>query len=128
MEEVSGQGSLQSGIDLLTLMITELLRDPVCYTGDWEGARPWPRPVPAGWGPNGVDDSPPVEKQARKTWLAPSKAGALFFPRHTDTRYIALTVTNGFGAELNAPEYRVELSKGDCQQGGLPVHVDAYCP
>ena len=45
----------------MTFMTTALLRDPVCHPGDWEGVRPWPRPLPEGRGPDGADDRPPVE-------------------------------------------------------------------
>ena len=34
---LSSQGAVQLGIYLETFMTTELLRDPVCHAGDWEG-------------------------------------------------------------------------------------------
>ena len=43
---------MQSGIDLETLVTIRLLRDPVCHAGEWEGVRPWPRPLPASRGPH----------------------------------------------------------------------------
>ena len=60
--EVSSQGSVQSGIDLLTFMAIELLRDPVCHAGDWESVGRWPRQKPAGQGPDGADDRTRVEE------------------------------------------------------------------
>ena len=62
-EEMSNQGSVQLGIDLLTLMTTGLLRDPFCHAGDWEGIQPCP--LPAGRGPDGSDDRTPDEEAGR---------------------------------------------------------------
>ena len=63
--KVSRHGSMQSEIDLLTLITTGILRDPVCHSGDWEGVRPWPCPLLAGRDPGGEDDRTPDE-EARK--------------------------------------------------------------
>ena len=35
-------------MNLLTHVKSGLLRDPVCHEDDWEGVRPWPRPLLAG--------------------------------------------------------------------------------
>ena len=74
MEELSSQGSVQANIDLMTFMVTELLRDLICHAGDWERVRPWPRPLPAGRGPDGADGRTPDEeaskkKKKRRCWL-----------------------------------------------------------
>ena len=81
LEGVSSQGSVQSGIDLLTFMTTGLLRDPVCHAGDWEGVRPWSRLLPADRGPDGADDRTPDEEAGKAKWCAPVKAGILLFVR-----------------------------------------------
>ena len=52
---------------------TGLLHKLVCRIGDWEGVRPWPRPL-SGRGPKGADDSTPDEqvgtKKKKKTLMA----------------------------------------------------------
>ena len=71
LEKVSSQGSVQSGIDFETFITTGLLRDPVCRAGDWEGVRPWPRPLPAGRGPDGADGRTPDDEEGKeKTYFA----------------------------------------------------------
>ena len=74
---MSGQGSVQSGIDLATLMTTGLLRDPVRHAGDWEGVRPRPRPLPAGRGPNGVDHCTPDEEVINDKNISPLIVGVI---------------------------------------------------
>ena len=74
LEEVPTQGSVQSRTDLMAFMTTVILRDPVCHAGDWEDVRPWPRPLRAGRGPDGVDDRTPDDepaKEIRRRWLGP---------------------------------------------------------
>ena len=44
---------------------TGLLHKLVCRIGDWEGVRPWPRPL-SGRGPKGADDSTPDEQVGTK--------------------------------------------------------------
>ena len=66
LEEESSQGLVQSGIDFEIFITTGLLRDPVCHAGDWEGVRPWPRPLPAGRGPDGADDRTPDDEAGKK--------------------------------------------------------------
>ena len=65
---------MQSGIDLETLMTNGLLSDPVCHAGDWEGVRPWLRPLPAGRGADGADDRAPDGETGKEKWFA-LKAG-----------------------------------------------------
>ena len=73
---------VRSAMEWLTFTITRLLYDPVCHPADWENVRPWPRPLAAVRGPDGVDDRPPVEEQARKKkCFSPLKAGAFLFTR-----------------------------------------------
>ena len=39
--------------------------------------RPWPRPLAMDRGPNGADDRPPAEEQAKNKMFAPLKVGVL---------------------------------------------------
>ena len=66
MDEVSSQGSVQSGIDLEAFMKTRLLRYPVCHAGKWEGVRPWPCPLPAGRGTDEAGDRTPDEEAGKE--------------------------------------------------------------
>ena len=50
--EVSSQELVLSEIGLLAFMATGYLRDAVCHAGDWDGVRPWPRPLSAGRDPD----------------------------------------------------------------------------
>ena len=80
LEEVSVQGSVQPGIDFETFINrgyisrhsrTGLLRDPVRHAGDWEGVRPWPRPLPVGRGLDGANDRAPDKESGKEKWFAP---------------------------------------------------------
>ena len=121
LEEVSVQGSVQSGIYFETFSSTGLFRDPVCHAGDWEGVRPWPRPLPADRGLDGADDRTPDEETCKEKWSAPLKAGERPNARRPKARYIASTMTNGFGVQPELPEYSVHLSTGNCPS--TPMHT-----
>ena len=98
LKEVSSQGSVQSGIDLLVnirdiriIYLYEVLRDPVCHAGDWEGVRPWPRAaLPAGRSPDGADDRTPDEEAYTR--------GAT--PRQADARLGAAHACNYRGCSM----------------------------
>ena len=70
LEEASSQGSMPSGIDLLTIMTARSLRDPDCHSGNWGGVRPWSRPLMADQGPNVADDRALDEEAGKENKIA----------------------------------------------------------
>ena len=81
LEEASSQGSVQSGIDFESFLTTALFHNPVRHAGDWEGVRPWPRPLPASRGPDGADDRTPDDEAGQIFFFAVNMAGVLLFAR-----------------------------------------------
>ena len=81
MEEGSSQGSVQLEIYFEAFITSGLLRDPVCHAGDREGVRPWPRPLPAGRGPDGADNRTPDDEAGKEKHFSPLMAGVLLLAR-----------------------------------------------
>ena len=80
LEEGSSQGSVQSGVEFETFIATGLLRDLVRHADDWEGVRPWPRPLPAGRDPDGADDLT-LDEVGKEKNNSPLVAGVSIFAR-----------------------------------------------
>ena len=66
LDDKPSQGSVRSVMEWSTFMTTRLLHDSVCHPGYLEGVRPWPSLLAAARSPDGADDRPPIEEQARK--------------------------------------------------------------
>ena len=62
---------------LLTSITSGFLRDPVYQAGDWGSVGPWPRPLLADRGPDGVDDRIPVEEAGQEKHFSPLIVGVL---------------------------------------------------
>ena len=113
LEEVSGQGSVQSGIDFHIFIATGLLHDPVCHAGDWEGVRHWPRPLPAGRGPDGADDRTPDEVGKEKN-NSPLMAGVLLFARVGKANRMASNLPKVLISVVITPGHYVGIKLGSC--------------
>lgn len=79
VEEVSVQGSVQSGIDFETFFRTGVLREPVCHTVEWEGVWPWA--LPGGRGPAWAEDRSPDDEVGKEKNFSPLLAGVIFLAR-----------------------------------------------
>ena len=75
-----------------------IMCEPVCHAGDWEGVRPWPRPLPGGRGPDGVDDRTPDDEVGRETKISPLMAGVLLLARAWKANHIASKVPKGLAS------------------------------
>ena len=114
---------MQSGIDLLTLMTTGVLPNPVGHAGDWGSVRPWPRSLPEGQNPDGIDDYTPDDEVAKEKMACAIEGCVFLFPKHIDSE---LHVVNRDERVRNTTQTS-EVQRGP-QRGELLIYVDAYCP
>ena len=95
-------------------MTIGLRLDPVCHEGVWNGTRPWPRPWPAGRGPDGADDRAPDEETGREKKKSPLTAGVLLFATSPKAFHILSNEAYGFGSVAIEPGYNVGITMGNC--------------
>ena len=101
-------------MDFWTFITSGLLRNPVCQAGDWGSARPWPRPLLAGRGPDGEDDRTPVETSGKGKCVSPLVAGILSFARVSNANHMAFKVSSGLDTVAKTPRYSVGIKLGYC--------------
>ena len=99
---------------LLTFITSGLSRDSVGHEGDWEGVRPWPRPLLAGRSPDGVDDRAPVEEAGKGNYFSPLVVGVLLFARVSQANHMASKVPNGLDTVTKTPGHSVGIKLGNC--------------
>ena len=114
MKDVSSHGSKQSGMDFLTFIANGLFRDLACHEGDWDGVRPWPRPMLASRDVDGADDHPSVKDGGHEKYSSPLMAGILLCARVRKTDHMACKVPNDLGTVAETPRYSVGSKLGCC--------------
>ena len=112
-EEVSSEVSVQPGIYFEIFPTTGLLHDPVCHAGDWEGVRLWPRPLPAGRGPDGADDHMTDEVGKEKNNL-PLIAGVSLLARVGKANRMASSLPNVLISVAITPGHNVGIKLKSC--------------
>lgn len=98
----------------MTFVTTGLLRDSVYHAGGLEGIGPWPCPVPAGRGPDGVDDRPSVEEAGQEKLVSSLMTGVICLARLCKANHMLSMLPKSLCTAAKSPGNSVRVKVGCC--------------